>query len=116
MKIKTLLFMVFCAVPVAQVGAPSEQMGKPATGTAYFFSPIDTGFSDLDVRDANGQADADRSSHEALESLFRESLVNLLVVAPPHITTETMDWLTSISNLFNKHIWTRMLAIFGFFQ
>jgi|SRR5437879_3050458 len=133
MKTKTLLLLLLCAFPVAALwpatkslagppshnggkGVSSARVGAAASGIALFIPQADTDFSELDVRDAQGNAVQSPSAKQELENLFRENIITLTVFASPHSMTATMSWLDSFSNLFNKLIFMRISAAFEAFQ
>ncbi len=89
---------------------------KAVTGIAFLLPQIHNDFSDLDVRDAQNRPIQQASSKQALEDLFRESLMNLTVFAPPHTVSETNNWLNLFSHLFNKLIYVRLMIFFELFQ
>src|SRR5579871_1288584 len=106
MKNKTLLLLLFCAVPVTALweGGPSLQVDKPVSGTAFLLPKLDIDLTDLDVRDAQNNKVQSPSASQQLEALFRENLLNLTVFVSPHSMTEVLNWLDSFSHLFNKLI------------
>ena len=118
MKNKTLLLLLFCAVPVTALweGGPSLQVDKTVPGTAFLLPKIDTDFSDLDVRDAQNRPIQTPTARQELETLFRENLVNLTVFISPHVFTEALSWIDSFSHLFNKSIFARLVVVVGLFQ
>lgn len=118
MKKTTLLLLLLCAIPVAALreGGRQKSDDTAVTGTAFLVPQIDNDFSDLDVRDAQGRPVESASAKEELESLFRENLVNLTVLAVPHAIAETNNWLNQFSRLFNKSIFTRVLIVINLFQ
>jgi NAD/NADP transhydrogenase alpha subunit len=118
MKIKIHLLLLLCAIPVAALWEGGRQTpGDTAvSGIALFMPQADTDFSDLDARDAQGNAIQNSSAKQELENLFRENIVTLTVFATPHYMAQTMDWLDSFSNLFNKLILMRVLIAFEAFQ
>jgi hypothetical protein len=118
MKIKAHLLLLLCAIPVAALwrGDPQTSGDQAVSGIALFMPQADTDFSDLDARDAQGNAVQSSSAKQELENLFRENIVILTVFANPHSVAQTLDWLDSISNLFNKLIFTRVLIAFETFQ
>jgi hypothetical protein len=118
MKKRTLLLLILCAFPVAVLREEGRQIPgvKAVSGNALFMPQADTDFSDLDVRDAQGNALQSPSAKQELENLFRENIITLTVFASPHSIAATMNWLDSFSNLFNKLILRRVLAVFEAFQ
>jgi hypothetical protein len=118
MKKTTLLLLLLCAIPVAAPweGGHQEIGGAAVTGTAYLISQMGTDFSDLDVRDAHGRPVTNPSAKAELESLFRENLLDLMVLEAPHTVAETQNWLNQFSHLFNKLVLARMAVIIGLFQ
>src|SRR5689334_11655011 len=104
MKKKTLLLLLFCAIPVATLleGGHRTHDGNVASGIAFLAPKVDADFSDLDVRDAQNRPVQQPSASQELETLFRENLTQLTVFARPHISAETHNWLNSFSHLFNK--------------
>jgi len=88
---------------------------EAATGIAFLLAPA-IELSDLDVRDAQNNPSISPAAHEKLAEIFRENLVNLMVFAPTHAMTATMNWIDSISHLFNKLILNRLSTIFESIQ
>jgi hypothetical protein len=118
MKKITLLLLLLCAIPVAALREGGHRLsdGKAAHGIALFMSQVDTDFSDLDVRDAQGNAVQNPSAKQALETLFRENLITLTVFEKPHSMRQIYSWLDSFSHLFNKLIFMRVLIAFDALQ
>ena len=117
MKKNTLLLLLLCAPVTGPLKGGHQTSGDQAVSGIAFLSPqIDTDFSDLDVRDAQNNPTQKPSARQELETLFRENLFQLTVLAGPHAMSTTYDWLDTFTHLFNKTIYTRLLAIFDLFQ
>ena len=118
MKKKTLLLLLLCAIPAFSpwVGASSEKVGNVNAGIAFLLPKASADFSDLDVRDAQNHRISSPPASQELEMLFRENLLNLMVFASPHVATEALSWLDSLSRLFNKSILMRLSIAFEVFQ
>jgi len=97
-------------------GASSEGVGIPNAGIAFLLPKIDADFSDLDARDAQNNAIKSSSASQELEALFRQNLVDLIVFVRPHSATQALNWIESLSHLFNKSILTRLSVTFNLFQ
>ncbi len=119
MKKKTLLLLFLCAISVKArlwEGARQASGEGAKTGIAFLVFQPAQDFSDLDVRDAENHLIQTAQAHDAMADLFRENLLNLTVLASPHIATQAVDWLISISALVNNLILSRLAILFSLFQ
>ena len=110
MKTTTRLLLLLCAISAAALrwGGSQSFGNQAAAGIAFLLPQPQVDFSDLEVRDNQNRIVLSPSASQKLEALFRENLVNLLVIAAPHSIAKDIAWINSISYLFNNLILSRL--------
>lgn len=109
----TLTALVLCAIPVSALweGAPPAKVGVADSGVAYLLQPAAFEMDDLDVRDAQNRPISSPSARRELLQIFKENLVQMLVVDLPHAAARTQAYVKYISHLFDNLFFSRIVDV-----